>query len=36
MNDRLLMKGASSISERTVERFLRYEEKIKTHARSRL
>lgn len=30
MNDRLLMKGASSISERTVERFLRYEEKLKT------
>ena len=33
MNDMILMKGASSISERTVERFLRYEEKIKTHAK---
>lgn len=30
MNDRLLMEGTSSISERTVERFLRYEEKLKT------
>lgn len=30
MNDMILMKGASSISENTVERFLRYEEKIKT------
>lgn len=30
MNDIILMECASSISERTVERFLRYEEKIKT------
>lgn len=30
MNDSLLMEEASSISENTIERFLRYEEKIKT------
>lgn len=32
MNDRTLMEGASSISEKTVERYLCYEEKIKTTA----
>ena len=32
MNDIILMEGASSISENTVERFLRYEEKIKARA----
>jgi len=30
MNERALIEGASSISENTIERFLRYEEKIKT------
>ena len=34
MNERALIEGASSISENTIERFMRYEEKIQTQAKS--